>query len=564
MFDKSHSVDICGHTHSTVIKQLVFDNPLCMNLKLLIATFYFLLIVEASALSFSDANTTSPSIFSSVAPKNAPTIKPSKASKAPSHFPTIIVPPSQNPTLNPTLHPTQEITERPTVEETYEPTPTAELPPKKPPCLCMFASACVQDSDCCPGLYCQIHAGWTMCVEPAYNASLCVTSLYGYGCQSNSNCCNPNATCENKVCTLFCGTSPTRSPSTIKPTKKPSNAPSLFPTLLPTSLRPSHVPSIYISRQPTTLMPTEVPTELPTYSPTELPTIKPSPYKPSRYPSQGRPTKEPTVEPTTTSPTYQATLQSVTVVTFDSFISFLNVSSGLDSSGQSFDTSSRSDIINDVDNILNIPSGSTSYVEDWPLGETTNYRRSLLTINGTVNIVAHVTIAVAVSVFPEISSPSKLLEHLSKILTQSISSGHFFGTLVYIAAFPDDWAGASVSNITIVNANIVYPPTFAPTSSPIASNSQTKLGSTMTTLLACIIAVSVLLAGVIVYFAVRYFSNRFRISRANKLQSKSNDNGFSMVGADFTEVRTDLQMYECDVGDLKASKDSSQNEEKKP
>eukprot|EP01036_Dinobryon_divergens_P031163 gene31163-40519_t len=465
--------------------------------------------------------------------------------------------PSVNPSFSPSLNPTTELTYQPTFEITSEPTPTAQLPPQNPPCLCMFASSCTQDSDCCPGLFCKINVGWTMCVEPAYNASLCVTSLYGYGCKSNGDCCNPNATCEKEVCKLFCGTSPTRSPSTFKPTKKPSRYPTFFPTVVPSTLRPSHLPSIFITEVPTTLMPTERPTEQPTFSPSDSPTASPIPPKPSQYPSLGKPSFEPTVDPTTAIPTYTVTIQTVPVIKFESFISFLNVSGGLNTELTSFSATSRTDITNNVDDILSLPAGSTSYIDDYIVSSSSSgeERRilSLGSANSSVNIVAHVQTAVSMSHFSPSMSVNDTLRSLRGRLIASVFNGHFLGTLVYIATEPDSWAGSSVVNISVVNSDIVFPPSAAPTFKvyPVVAGAS-KLGTTMISLIVCVVVVSVLLGAVITFKLFKFISSRQKRNQDPRLAlGSTKTNEFAMLGPDFTEVRTENLTYEFDLTDLK-------------
>lgn len=496
---------------------------------------------------------TSPSLLPS---RKSPTLKPTKA-------PTFhITPhpsmssPSVNPSNSPTINPTTELTFLPTFEITSEPTPTSQLPPQNPPCLCMFASSCSQDSDCCPGLFCKINVGWTVCVEPAYNASLCVTSLYGYGCATNADCCNPNATCEKEVCKLFCGTSPTLFPSTYKPTKKPSRHPTLFPTVVPSTKRPSRSPSIFISEVPTTLMPTERPTEQPTFIPSDSPTDSPIPPKPSQYPSFGKPTCEPTLKPTTATPTYTVTIQTVPVIKFESFITFLNVSGGLSTDSNSFGATSRTDITNDVDIILHLPTDSTTYVEDYIVTSSGGGARRILSLgseNSSVNIVAHVLTSASMSIFPPTMSVDDALKSLRSRLVASVFDGQFFGTLMYIAAEPDSWAGSSVVNISVVNSDIVFPPSAAPTivgySAVLGAS---KLSTTMISLIVCVVVVTVLFGAVVTFKLVKFFSSRRKGRNDPRLaigSAKTSD--FAMLGPNFTEVRTENLTYEFDLTDLK-------------
>ena len=524
-----------------------------MNFKLLffIILHYTSCLKEAKSFATSTNSTTSPSLLPS---RKSPTLKPSKVPAYRLTSQPSMSSPTANPTQSPTLIPTVEMTFEPTFEVTNEPTPTSQLPPQNPPCLCMFASSCTQDSDCCPGLFCKINVGWTMCVEPAYNASLCTTSLYGYGCSTNADCCNPNATCEKEVCKLFCGSSPTRSPTTYKPTKKPSRYPTLFPTLVPTTLRPSQSPSMFISEVPTTLMPSERPTESPTVSPSDTPSESPTHPKPSRNPSRGKPSVEPTFKPPTAIPTYTVTLQVVPMIKFESFITFLNVSSGL-SAELSFSSKSRTDITNDVDNILNLPSDSTTYIEDYVIVSSPGDTRRILSLenrNFSVNIVAHVLTAVSMSYFPPSVSVNDALSDLKSRLHASVFNGHFFGTLVYIAEEPDTWAGSSVANITFVNSDIVYPPSAAPTTAGYKTSIQgeTKLGTTMIALIVSVVIVSVLFAAFLTFKIVRYVSSWKRNDPRLVIETaKTSD--FAMVGSNFTEVRTENLMYEFDMTDLK-------------
>ena len=212
--------------------------------------------VKSSKPSFRPSSIASPSIIP-FASTNSPTSKQTFLSKLPS--------------TKPTLKPSSKV---PVVISSSVPTvkPTSSLQPVTPPstsaCLCNYATGCGPSSPCCAGLTCNVFSGYSQCLEPSgYTTSTngCLLTASGYGCTSNSNCCNPSAICTNNFCQLTCSvaatpTSPTNAPvapSTIIPT---------LPTCLPTS-KPSS-PSKAPSWSPT--RPTITPTLKPSLSPMNI------------------------------------------------------------------------------------------------------------------------------------------------------------------------------------------------------------------------------------------------------------------------------------------------------
>lgn len=220
--------------------------------------------------------------------------------KSPSASPTF----TPLPTLShpPTSAPTFLATNSPVYDPTEEPTFNPSIGSTLPPCICKYSYGCKMDTECCPGLTCRL-GKWGVgdCIEPDIYTKVkrlpsgnnC-TLTSAYGCLSDSDCCNEYASCGSKLCSLFCGTSPTIAPSSAKPTRKPSKFPTASPTARPTK-NPSPVPSF---------LPSEEPSFTVTHSPSPRPTrtAKPSTRKPTARPTTVRPTFTvttvyPTVEP---------------------------------------------------------------------------------------------------------------------------------------------------------------------------------------------------------------------------------------------------------------------------
>jgi hypothetical protein len=158
-------------------------------------------------------------------------------------------------------------------------------------------------------------------------------------------------------------------------------------------------------------------------------------------------------------------------------------------------------------------------------------------------------------------SVNDTLRNLRGRLIASVFNGQFFGTLVYIAAEPDSWAGSSVVNISVVNSDIVFPPSAAPTIQVYSAVvGASKLGTTMISLIVCVVIFSVLLGTVVTFKLFKFISSRRKRTQDPRLaigSTKTSD--FAMVGPNFTEVRTDNLTYEFDMTDLKDINPSAVN-----
>jgi hypothetical protein len=110
----------------------------------------------------------------------------------------------------------------------------------------MYATSCRSDSDCCEGLTCNLFTGWSQCLEnTAYStiSSGCKTTQTVWGCNVNSDCCNPFASCDsNRMCNLLqpCVTVLTNPGGSGGTTKPPVSTPSMQPIFPKT---PTVIPS---------------------------------------------------------------------------------------------------------------------------------------------------------------------------------------------------------------------------------------------------------------------------------------------------------------------------------
>jgi hypothetical protein len=82
--------------------------------------------------------------------------------------------------------------------------------------MCMYATGCIYDSDCITSnlcVYFRTGSPFQQCLEdPQYSDRTALQSTSclitygvtnsGYGCTSNSQCCNPFAVCSNQQCVL--------------------------------------------------------------------------------------------------------------------------------------------------------------------------------------------------------------------------------------------------------------------------------------------------------------------------------------------------------------------------
>ena len=174
-------------------------------------------------------------------------------------------------------------------------------------CMCLYSTAgCETNSDCCPGLQCNVYSGWSQCLGEDHSYWICAvyyavswlcrcwtsssslidfdplvllllslftstaepsslpqtncTTTTNWGCPLNGGCCNPYAVCgEDNMCQIPC---PSQSASTsIAPSVSPTVGPSMQPSQLPSSQsfdqlscqpssQPSTKPMMQTSSQP--------------------------------------------------------------------------------------------------------------------------------------------------------------------------------------------------------------------------------------------------------------------------------------------------------------------------
>ena len=222
----------------------------------------------------------------------------------------------------------KDVTELPTALPTASPTHAY---------LCLWDTGCdttSPDKMCEPGSTCMQYPYWSQCQENTYSARrqllekkdksktesngksqsksrgnkaklqtdntntppTCYATNNGpyggqrWGCSTDSDCCNPDATCgSDKLCHLQCSTQNVNAPPTYAPTTTPTLTPNAVPTLSPTKNPIA----------PPTLNPTAKPTETPTLNPITNPTKTPT-KTPTLNPTK-TPTKTPTLEPTSAS-----------------------------------------------------------------------------------------------------------------------------------------------------------------------------------------------------------------------------------------------------------------------
>jgi len=133
------------------------------------------------------------------------------------------------------------VTSKPTTAPTM--LPTLILSTVNEEKLCQYALGCKSDNDCVKGTACQLNQYWSQCVEPSSNlkTGICKKTNADWGCNSNSDCCNKDASCsQNRLCVL--------SSSCVKsfvPTKLPTSKATNIPTS-PNQLPGKHVVLILV------------------------------------------------------------------------------------------------------------------------------------------------------------------------------------------------------------------------------------------------------------------------------------------------------------------------------
>lgn len=176
-----------------------------------------------------------------------------------------------NPTRSPTTHyPTRVPTALPTIQ----------CGCKEAMCHGIADNSTSDNSTCCAGLLCQRqYDGAFICNDdPQFVEDTCV-DVGEWGCSEDSDCCNPFAYCDSRICTSNCPVNhPTVAPSLTDPTQRPTFKPTLEDGSLPPTYRPSFAPntpaSVRNGESPTPSMPPQA-TGLPAVE-TRIPTLKPT------------------------------------------------------------------------------------------------------------------------------------------------------------------------------------------------------------------------------------------------------------------------------------------------
>lgn len=136
-------------------------------------------------------------------------------------------------------------------------------------CVCVY-QPCGGSEGCCPGTVCKTYGSTSQCEEapeylytttPSSGPLQCIRTESGYGCTTNSDCCNPSAFCNihTKQCLTMC------------PTDEPTAVPTALPTALTSSGSPTLKPSVSDGK--------------PTANPVSSPTIAPNKNTPTASPS---------------------------------------------------------------------------------------------------------------------------------------------------------------------------------------------------------------------------------------------------------------------------------------